>query len=471
MRLRFATLVLVSVAAFPAAASARPFDLDGDGRQELVAGVPGWSVRGAPNAGALFVFRGTRAGVAPAPRIVTTDSPSIPGRAEGDDHWGGSMASADFDGDGYADLAVAARGEARVVVLRGSRRGLTIKRTRILRRAGPLAASDLNDDGYGDLVMGAPIYDPSNDDYGSGAIRLFLGGERGLRPRRARLLTRPDRLDAEFGAVLAVADVDADGYPDIVEGAAGDTFDVDESGVPGHVSYCAGTPSGPVECRSLAPELSGGPTSLAIGDVTCDGRADIVAGVPSNRFVGEDDSQGSGAVMLWRGAATGPERRATVVTQRRLRLPRPSQPGAQFGRAVAVAHIDRDGCADVVVGAPGQDDSAGRVVIVRGGRRGPAARGRRLIVQGRSGVPGSARAGHRFGVALGALDLNGDGYRDLAIGAPGDRSVTLLLGTSRGLSVLKARRLALLELGVPVPVDPPRMGATFGGVLGSPGNR
>ena len=129
MRLLLPTLVLSAVAASPAAtASARPYDFDGDRRQALVAGVPGWSVKGAPNAGAIFVFRGTRAGAAVPPRLLTSDSPAVPGVFQGDDHLGGSVASGDFDGDGYADLAAAARGEGRVVVLRGSRSGLTTRR-------------------------------------------------------------------------------------------------------------------------------------------------------------------------------------------------------------------------------------------------------------------------------------------------------------------------------------------------------
>ena len=247
------------------------------------------------------------------------------------------------------------------------------------------------------------------------------------------------------------------------------TENIDEGGIPGHLSYCAGTRSGPVRCRSIAPSLPGGPTSLALGDATCDGRPDIVAGVPSNRFVEEDYPEPPGAVLVWKGRAAGPARRRTVITQRRLGLPRPSQP-AEFGRAVAVARVNGDGCADIVAGAPRQDHSAGRVVIVHGSRRGLGARAGRVLVQGESGVPGASAARHRFGAALCALDMNGDGRADLAIGAPGERTVSTLTGARRGLADRDARRLALDEFGIPVPVDPPGMSGSFGGVLGAPGS-
>jgi hypothetical protein len=166
-----------------------------------------------------------------------------------------------------------------------------------------------------------------------------------------------------------------------------------------------------------APALAAEPTSTVQPfDFNGDGRVDLAVGVPD--WDGFDDADAErvsnvgAVVVLWGGRDRVQE---TTITPGEVDAQGQRRTDARFGAALTSADLDRDGYADLAVGAPYEDraDSAvdpgmGAVYVYYGSASGLGAR---QAVLGHEGLSG-------FGAALVARDLTGDGWPDLAIGAP-----------------------------------------------------
>ncbi|MFH8934551.1 FG-GAP-like repeat-containing protein [Streptomyces griseosporeus] len=96
-----------------------------------------------------------------------------------------------------------------------------------------------------------------------------------------------------------------------------------------------------------------------------------------------------------------------------------------ISHALPTSDYNRDGAADLVAPVPGPNT----VTVVPGGVDGPVASRRLTLTQNSAGVPDSTEAGDYFGASTAWGDVNGDGYADLAIGAPGEDSTGV---TDRG---------------------------------------
>jgi FG-GAP repeat/FG-GAP-like repeat len=100
---------------------------------------------------------------------------------------------------------------------------------------------------------------------------------------------------------------------------------------------------------------------------------------------------------------------ANAELRRRARPLADNGAGDHAGQAIAIGDFDGDGYDDLAVGIP--DKARGAVAIYKGSAAGPIAWA--LITE-------PTGEGAQLGRALVALDLDGDGLDDLAIGAPGD---------------------------------------------------
>lgn len=470
----------LALAAVPAhaATAAKPYDFDGDGYPELVAGAPDLDVGSHDEAGGV-AWEMSRSNKVTSDRAVLTQSTSgVPGASEAGDHFGAAVASADFDRDGYADLAVGQPGEdgskaknaGAVTILYGSPDGPTGKGA--ARFAQPkeerdsdfgsaLATGDLNGDGYGDVVVGAPgadEEDASADYPATGSATVFYGSKDGIRSRGSTVLRGvrgSSDQDYRFGSELTVADVDADGRADVVVASSG-SRDSDGYEYPGSVSYCAGGSAGPAACRRLGHDKAySGIGALVVGDVAGDpgvARPEIVVGV------GEGAEISAGHLEVFSLTGSGVTTKATGVRfdQDDAGVPGSAQQGYGdgFGSALVVRELTGDAYADLVVGAPGEtvgDERAGRVVVIRGGARGLARTGNQAFDQDSPGVPGGSETGDDFGSALTFVDRDLDGRDDLVVGAPGKGDdggrVVVLRSTGRGLTGTGGEAYQLSQYG------------------------
>ena len=231
-------------------------DFNGDGHDDLAVGAPGETVGTLLHgAGAVNVLYGGVSGLSVAgDQIWTQASPGVQGEPKSPSSFGRALAVADFNNDGYDDLAVGVPGDGplnpdnsvshrgAVNVLYGSPSGLraSLEQRWTQDSAGvdgvaekndhfgsALAACDFDGDGFGDVAIGVPSEGIGSDNEipQAGAVNVLYGSANGLTANGNQIWTQ-DTPNVEgvaeerdhFGLTLSAGDFDGDGRCDLVVG-------------------------------------------------------------------------------------------------------------------------------------------------------------------------------------------------------------------------------------------------------------
>lgn len=295
-------------------------------------------------------------------------------------------------------------GTGGVEIYLGGQLGLQLIPSMVLRRpttsfAGPpqpleffgdsLASGDFDGDGYDDLLVGSPLADhwDSNGKMHSsaGLVTLFWGRSSGFSPH-SNMVIKGGRNDADnsndnFGRTLAVGNFNGDAYDDFAIGHPRER--VGNRYAAGAVSvyrgyrrmktagYAIGKPwfqnkSG-VPGTSEAGDFFGG--ALASADFNSDGFDDLAIGIP-----GEDvertlrDHKDAGSVLVLYGTQNqGLEVRASFSdwNQDKSGVKGQRESHDRFGKSLSVGDYYGNGVADLMIGVAGETLSgqSGRGVI------------------------------------------------------------------------------------------------------------
>ncbi|MBN1772636.1 MAG: FG-GAP repeat protein [Deltaproteobacteria bacterium] len=375
----------------------QPNDLDGDGYGDLLVGAPRTDAAGTPP-GSVYLFLGGPAPDAGADHVLT-------GANDGDRFGATAAWLRDLDADGFADFGVAVPGTHSVQLFRGAASGspepildYPVRGARYA--AGPAAAGDFDGDGFADAAVAARSAAAAD-----GGLIVLRGGTRPGTDvwRFDRTYDHPAEL-----AVAGVGDQLGNGYATIALGLS----DVWEPECPrGSVALFDGAAASS-DVGSSGFEISAdwlechdrfGQTLDAVGDVNEDGFDDILVGD------GDYPAYGLTARAL---VYFGPLPPGWPGISEPAAVGRAAEYDTGFAEALAGAgDVNRDGHVDLAVGAP-REGGFGRVHLYLG--TGTLESYVELVLDAPVGAPAG------FGAAVaGAPDVNGDGFDDLLVGAPG----------------------------------------------------
>jgi len=319
-------------------------DVNGDGYADIAVGASLFD-DGEADEGVAYLFLGSATGPGASP-VWSTFGGAVNAKL------GQVVAGAgDVNGDGFADLAVAALDNVRVFT--GSALGLSTSAASTLvgDQAGSsfgsalASAGDVNGDGYGDLIVGAPAYDAGQTD--EGRAFAYHGSSSGLATSAAWTIESNTASGGLGASVSTAGDINADGYSDVLVGS--------RTATTGTFAAYLGSSSGVSTTANWTNALGTTGAGIVVstsGDVNGDGYSDIAIGLPV-----------FGGTYWYQGSSSG------VVTVPFTSLTAPGGTSA-FGTAVAhVGDVNGDGFSDLAVGAPNYGTSLaqeGRVSIWAG---------------------------------------------------------------------------------------------------------
>ena len=437
-------------------------DFNADGYADLAVGIPNERLGSGQRGGAVQVLYGSSSGLnAFGSQLWSQNSPGIDGSAEDGDGFGLSVATGDFNGDGFTDLAASAESEDFIAglendgvvhVIYGSPSGLTSAGSQMwsqdnagipgLGESGDhfgssLAAGDIDGDDRDELLIAA-----AGEDSSAGSVTVIYGTSAGLNPTGSQMWTLDSPGipgDAEqshsFGTGMAVGDFDGDLDGDLAVSwettvPAGRCCFADGGG---RVTVLLGTPDGittsgaQVWSQSSAgiagePEPGDGfGRAMVTGDLDGSGQDELIVGARGDNPA----AGGGGSVTVIKGSPAG----LTGIGSQQWA---PGSPGldrgeytAEFGRSLAVGQFGGTKDLDLAIGATEAQVSsigdAGGVYVLIGSPSGLATAGNQFWSQDSPGIADQVEHfglvdGEKFGQVVVGGNYDGSGFTDLAIG-------------------------------------------------------
>jgi hypothetical protein len=450
----------------PASGGVAKGDFNGDGFADLAVGVPFEDEDFVGSVGAVNIIYGSATGLtSTGDQYLTELTFGFPYTT--DDRFGAALASGDFNGDSFSDLAIGMpnreafgqQDHGVVLLIDGSANGLVTSTARRLslvgnhggRAGAALVWADFNGDGFGDLAVGIPdafqFGFPFLPLFNAGEVQVFYGGPNGLSGVGAQVVFEGFEDGMHFGAPLAAGDFNADGAADLAIGIPLDT--VSRSADAGSLLLVPGGVNGlrPNDHQFLhqnIPDVADTAErgdqfgfALAVGDFNADLRDDLAVGVPGEDLL-SDTVADAGAVQVFFGSFQDDE---LVDAANDIFFGQGSlagvaiEAGDAMGRALAVGKFNNDFFADLAVGVPGEDigsiRDAGLVTVLYGGLNGPSLTNIQHWHQNVAGIDDSAEAGDQFGRALSAWNYGKSTHSDLAIGVPFEDLLSVITGTQQ----------------------------------------
>ncbi|MFT4974447.1 MAG: hypothetical protein ACI8S6_000329 [Myxococcota bacterium] len=370
---------------------------------------------------------------------------------------GQSLAAGDVNGDGLSDLLVGQPQDDLAYLLFGAASivgadfssaaavSLTYDESDSPDLADTVLLADIDGDGLDDLLLGAPTDDTSATN--AGAVYGIAGGT------VASTISLPDDADlvlggpasvgdARAGSALASADLDGDGYNDLIVGAPyADTSATQAGGV--YLWYGALTSLDGLEDDVDSGDLLRGTDTtdwaghaVAARDVDGDGLSEILVGAPNV----DDTDSNIGAVYYVAGALSVAAVR-DLDTDSELTI-FGDDAGDKAGSAVGLGDVDGDSYGDLFFGAPHADIGASGAGVAYAFFDPAGLTGSSYAASDADFVAYATTANASFGAPLVSHDLDGDGVEELLVAGPNEQMSVSGAGSVRIFDASSAATVA-----------------------------